>query len=761
MLTSSVPPSEGTEVDPGTSSIGLLEHMHDPNKKRTEQLSNCRNKSSESTTMKVPLCADLHGPMGDVSDEIPYRSSDHDATHGERNIKMKPPPLSTKSSVYTWIIPLSALIPTISMAVWLGCTSKKGQVLISLAGSEIGGHFTQTQAKGIDFVCSALLSPLFFAGLNLLWFACARVCVINESTRSVPLQTLAMASTLSRGTYDPFHYYTLLRGRTWRLAALGGIALCSALGSSALGVSAMPGGIQARLQRIRKLIFSLQNMIAYEVFDEDGPSKNEFSLRLLVDATIESASTPTLSEEPTTAASYGFSESEFAVAAQRVSDVLYGLDFVPAVLDDASGYIGVNTTPSSMANLDNSVNALNNVPGFRLSAECAPGNVNSVMLYPANDKYVSIATNISYHRANATGGLAQEWGWGYAGYSYFSGDDDGTTTSVTSNLAFPAWGCGNTGCGDEFYIIHILSGIHRQALHTDYGDLQPTHQYKNDSDSFGADLQIGPATLWGLRCVQSQQQGRINFTRSPDLQWAVTATSFDDQKTAIPSQLSNWERVKLDNDWAPPQLGVVLFGRDPLEPCLTLADKCLTTRNVSHAVGNYVYASGEITRIIHNIAASNASRAEGHPEYYHNVTGTVNRQYYRITYVPVLLLMALVSIILAALLTTALMISVRNTVSWSWFRQVEVVRLLVDAVGGSLKDQDEHQFARLRGASDEEILSWAQQYQVAYVKVPKNGSHENQGFSHVRPPLVQLVHKANPRVQGRARGVGIDELEEQ
>lgn len=138
-----------------------------------------------------------------------------------------------------------------------------------------------------------------------------------------------------------------------------------------------------------------------------------------------------------------------------------------------------------------------------------------------------------------------------------------------------------------------------------------------------------------------------------------------------------------------------------------MAEKCLTTRNVSHAVRNYVYASGEITRIIHNIAAANASRASRHSEYYHNVTGTVNRQYYRITYVPVLLLVALVSIILAALLTTVLMISVTKSVSWSWFRQVDVVRLVVDAVGGSLRHQNEHQFAKLRDASDDEILSWA------------------------------------------------------
>lgn len=145
--------------------------------------------------------------------------------------------VSTKSSVHMWIVLLSALVPIMALAVWLIFASNTDRIFVSLAGSEIGGHFTQTQAKGVDFVCSALLAPLLFAGLNLIWFACARVCAVNESTCSVPLHTLATVSTLSRGTYDPFQYYAVLRGRTWRLAALGGIALCSALGSSALGVS--------------------------------------------------------------------------------------------------------------------------------------------------------------------------------------------------------------------------------------------------------------------------------------------------------------------------------------------------------------------------------------------------------------------------------------------------------------------------------------------------------------------------------------------
>lgn len=310
-------------------------------------------------------------------------------------------------------------------------------------------------------------------------------------------------------------------------------------------------------------------MIAYEVFNEDDPSNAEFSLRLLRDATIES--TGTRSGETATPAMYGFNNSDSAVTAQSVSDVLNGLDLFPTTLDEDNGYVGVNATSASMTDLDKSVNALSGVPGYRLSAECVPGAVNSVQVWPAEDRYSEITLNITDERLTTTSEVSQDWIHGYSTYTYFSGQEDGII-SVPPNSAFPAWGCGSTSCGGKFYIVYMMSGIHRQALHTDYGDIQPAHQYKGDSVSYGAESVVVPTTYWGLNCELYQQQGLINYTRSSDLHWSIAATSFSDNKTAISSQLSNWQRVKVDGDWAPPQVGIVLFGRDPLKPCRTGAE---------------------------------------------------------------------------------------------------------------------------------------------------------------------------------------------
>lgn len=150
-------------------------------------------------------------------------------------------PMSTKSTFYMALVPMTAISPLIGLVVWLSCASEgRAQIFSSFTGAKIGGHLTQTQAKTIDFVCSALLAPTVMAILNWIWFQCTRICVVNEITRpGVPLRSLAVASTVSGGNYDIFNYYTLLQARTWRFSVLVLIVLLSAVGTSALSVSSV------------------------------------------------------------------------------------------------------------------------------------------------------------------------------------------------------------------------------------------------------------------------------------------------------------------------------------------------------------------------------------------------------------------------------------------------------------------------------------------------------------------------------------------
>lgn len=182
---------------------------------------------------------------------------------------------SAKSTIYFLATLLTSIIPLVGLAAWLIIVKVRqgGSIFTGFTSAKIGGHLTQTQAKAIDFVCSALLAPLLMAGLNFIWFACARVCVINElgathrGSQGVPLQSLARASRTSVGSYDLLGLWELFRAKTWRLSVLGAVALLSAVSSSALS-----------------------NIIAYESFIEQGLSTGRYNLRMLSDDQIRSDS---------------------------------------------------------------------------------------------------------------------------------------------------------------------------------------------------------------------------------------------------------------------------------------------------------------------------------------------------------------------------------------------------------------------------------------------------------------------------------------
>lgn len=183
---------------------------------------------------------------------------------------------SSKATVYFSAMLLTSIIPFAAMITWLITVKVKqgGSIFTGFTSAKIGGHLTQTQAKAIDFVCGALLAPLLMAGLNFIWFACARVCVVNEDaathrgSHGVPLQSLTRASRTSMGSYDLLGLWELFSAKTWRLSVLGAVALLSAISSSALS-----------------------NIIAYESFREEGPSNGGYTLRMLSDDQIHSDST--------------------------------------------------------------------------------------------------------------------------------------------------------------------------------------------------------------------------------------------------------------------------------------------------------------------------------------------------------------------------------------------------------------------------------------------------------------------------------------
>jgi hypothetical protein len=419
---------------------------------------------------------------------------------------------------------------------------------------------------------------------------------------------------------------------------------------------------------------------------------------------------------------------------------IFTVPFENATLDSEGGYIAPNATDLSLNSVEGNVTSLHNVPGYRLSADCKPTTMtkNSILLSYAETGYVKLlmSSNITQEAASelnltdATTPTFMTYEWAGNPKDYFF--------DIAMEMNFPAFG------NFEFAVnlIHLSGSLNNpdtsnksitwRTIPTAWGDLLPTYQ-NITIQSTGTVTAYGTDS-YALQCVLLRQDGLLEYRRRDDQTWFLAGSSFKDEKKAVRSFLEDWE-LSLSGDRSAPPLGDVLWGgATSLSVCSGgIGAECYGYRDFNTAVNNLVYASGEATRIIYNVAALNASR--DNVDYFYNVTGEVDREFYRITYVPVLLLVALLGIIISALLVTVLVIATMKTWSWKSFRQVDITRLVVDSIGADLAKDDATTFARLRRASDDELAEWAASYRIGYEKVL--GVHDVNGDGQ---PSVRLRH---------------------
>lgn len=241
-----------------------------------------------------------------------------------------------------------------------------------------------------------------------------------------------------------------------------------------------------------------------------------------------------------------------------------------------------------------------------------------------------------------------------------------------------------------------------------------------------------------LQCVLLRQEGLLEYRRRDDQSWFIASSSFQEKRKLVRSFLQDWQVTRFSGRWFPVLADVLWGGAGTVKVCPPGEDPesyintCYGYKDFTTAVNNFVFASGETTRILYNVAAVDASHDNA--EYFYNVTGEVDRQFYRITYVPVLLLVALLGIIISALMVTTLVVATMKTWSWKTFRQVEITRLVVDCIGADLAKGDST-FSRLRRASDDELAEWAGRYCVGYEKF--FDAQNMDGYGH---PSVRLRH---------------------
>jgi hypothetical protein len=587
--------------------------------------------------------------------------------------------LSTTGLLASLGVPLAALI------VWLASARVNGDTFTSFSGANIGGRFSQGQAKAIDVVCSALLAPLLLAALDFFWFGHARLSVVYEKhQRGVPLKSLATVSSTASGTFNPITLYPLMQGRTWRLFLFGFLALLSALAGSMLG-----------------------NIIAYEAYDVNVPTGLTTTLRLLRDAAIESTLVNKGSEYfPATGSNlavYGYNMSQQADVATQITSLLTKISFQYNTSQLQEGaYIGINATLSSLNAINKTVLALNNVAGYRLSVDCSPNlpSPSSVsVLQPLSRTTTQIQlTNEDASDPNNTMFQAN-----------YPGVPEDITGSEGDSYTFAAFSSGTQAA----YLGQILRfNLTNQTLYS-MPSIYGSVEYRAFNMSrFGFTGTQSTMSVGGLRCSLYRQVGSLNLTRSVDgSTWNVTTSSFSDTKTRVPSMLAQWQTII--NFRAPkgvlPGLGPALsYGL--VTPTSSgdseFPDTLGSYTNFAH---NFLYTSGEAQRIVYEVAASNTTSDE--PDYFYSVSGIKTQTFYRITYVPSLLLLGLLFILCAGAITAGMVLNVWKTLGGRFQKELNVVGLVADAVVG----------LKVEEASDQELHRLVGLGKVKYEHVTEDG----------------------------------------
>ncbi|KAL4899225.1 hypothetical protein BDW74DRAFT_183968 [Aspergillus multicolor] len=133
---------------------------------------------------------------------------------------------------------------------------------------------------------------------------------------------------------------------------------------------------------------------------------------------------------------------------------------------------------------------------------------------------------------------------------------------------------------------------------------------------------------------------------------------------------------------------------------------------------NYLYACGEAERILLEVAAQNASTDI--PLYHYTVDAVTKDQKYRITYIPLLLILGLISTVGAGAITWAMLFYSWATHSAQSVRRVDGLRLVVDSISGLRDFADEMEVARTITQAD--LDKWANRFHVQYQEVGEKGN---------------------------------------
>lgn len=584
---------------------------------------------------------------------------------------------SRQSYYYAAGSALLVALPFVFLAIWQACT---GPIAFStdLTPHIIGGQFTQTEAKTIDFLCSALLGPVLLVTLNWYWFSITRVTIVSDSsTDATPLMALIQASYTDSGSYNPLKLLTFIRTGRVKMLLFGLLVLLSA---------------------IAQTCFS--NFIAYEAYEFASNIATELPLRSLLTG-LDEVLARIPETQPTFPPGYDFSPTQVAEFVGDATSVLSGIAY-----QDATGklsndtYVGLNVTQGSLDAVDSNVVRLEGVPAYRMEVNCQaiPPSTLSVTDFAGTSVMIdcNVGDNNDLFLATYPGQMS----------ILTSGEDN----SVYPWVGFHGW--------EQAYLGNM------QALN--WSSSTGTSPYGNITFAAFSMTQLGFSgdkyimSAFGFSCNISREIGTVNLTRGSDLTWTRETETWSGETSPVKMLIADWQLAL--NYHSPVDIGGMPGIGQPLQDTAWPSDSEVDANNeitldARINVLNYLYAVGEFERIAYETKNANASLQNGTTNYAQLVGAYGSKQAYRIVYVPIILLIGLICVSVAALATFCLLVTdiMRGTASVKMWQQVGIVQLLADSITGLRSDpviEDMHQAGE---AGAEKI---ARDYKVRYKALP-------------------------------------------
>ncbi|KAI0143470.1 hypothetical protein GGR57DRAFT_484271 [Xylariaceae sp. FL1272] len=562
------------------------------------------------------------------------------------------------------------VLPIVGLAVWLGYHAREGGP-ISISSAVIGGRLTQEQAKAIDFVASALLAPFLLIVFDYVWFSGARVTAFNERDSSLPLATLVEISHTNSGSYDILKVSSLLRGGTLNTFLFAVLVVISA---------------------ITRTAFS--NIIAYEAYEREYPGTSTPMASLVQKGWAITNNTFSAYDD------YNLTNSQLADFGSEAISILTAVSYRNASNKLTDGaYVAINATKSTLNGLSSNVVDMQDVPGYRMTMDCKAQKPTLLSLINSGASAVQMSVSD---------------GWGLY-FGQYPGQLDVLINAHTMNLSFVGFYTDKK----SLYMVNVAEGnatkpcsyANGTAIHgpgcdpwapiaSPYGEMD--YGVFNLTGGFTKSVR----SAWGMNCTMYRETGSHSLARQADLSWSITSSTWSGTKEPALLMISDWQTIL--NFHSPssqiPGLGGAFYPSS--------WSNITTDTDYKTYVETLLYAAAEMEHTMYQVknAGAKADGDDSADTFY--VPTVMTELVYRITYVPLILLVGLIALFIAALVPFAQLIRSMRLPSMTLWREINALRLVMDSLAVHPSETDVH---NTRGASNKEIRSAAGDTKVAYV----------------------------------------------